>query len=285
MSSTHNKVNLKNVDAILKKYPDWKKGLVKRHHKFVEAYLTLNGDVRMVGLKYTFSYEDMLSIFLRIERCLIDFSKEKELLLKSTKPTSNLLDSSKTLEKERLEKERLEKKKKEEEEKKRLETLHLQELKRQEELRKQEEERIRQEELRLQEIRLQEQKRHEEIRLQELKREEELKKQEEEKRKKKEKLKNALSNLDDKTQDVFFFVLEKSKSVNVHEVYPKRLAEIVESLLETNDLNSTAEQLGMRREHLVARVKGRNRPRKPCEQGAMFYLNQNGLNKNNQETA
>lgn len=64
------KANMAVVNELLDRLPDWENFLLKRHHKFVKHYLENGRDLRKTGEKFDFSYNDMLSIFWRIQKQL-----------------------------------------------------------------------------------------------------------------------------------------------------------------------------------------------------------------------
>lgn len=95
------------------------------------------------------------------------------------------------------------------------------------------------------------------------------KKQEEEKRG----FTQLLNSLNEDVRDVFTEVLQKSQKINIYEVYPPKLAEYIENILQTKSVEKTAKKLGVGENYIIQRIKGRNKPRKPCEHGALYYLN------------
>jgi hypothetical protein len=62
--------NMVYVNELLDKIQDWDKVLIKRHVKFVEAYLDNNKNLEAAGRKFYFTKQDMLRIFWRIQKQL-----------------------------------------------------------------------------------------------------------------------------------------------------------------------------------------------------------------------
>lgn len=77
-----------------------------------------------------------------------------------------------------------------------------------------------------------------------------------------------------KRKELLFIIKESKKIHDLKEVYPERLSQMLNLLIQTKDLDFTSKKLNVGKEYIVQRVIGRNKPRKPCEQGAKYYLKQ-----------
>jgi hypothetical protein len=79
---------------------------------------------------------------------------------------------------------------------------------------------------------------------------------------------------DDKKKKMIHVLKECKKIKKLDTVFPPRLAQMIQSLHITADLDYTAKLLGVEKMHVVERIIGRKKPRKPCEKGAIYYLKQ-----------
>lgn len=80
------------------------------------------------------------------------------------------------------------------------------------------------------------------------------------------------NSLEEPNKELFKILFEKAEKINIYEVFPPKLAQYIQNIQETKDLDKSAAQMGVGKSYLVQRIKGRNKPRKPCERGALFYL-------------
>lgn len=82
------------------------------------------------------------------------------------------------------------------------------------------------------------------------------------------------SDVSRKKRDKLILIINQSAKYIAYldDIYPQRLALIIQTLIETKDLNTTSKELNIGKSHIISRVLGRSKPRKPCEHGAIFYL-------------
>lgn len=63
--------DMKMVNFLLEVIPDYEKVLVYRHHKFVDSYKKLNGNLSKISKSFGFSEVDIRRIFWRIQKKLL----------------------------------------------------------------------------------------------------------------------------------------------------------------------------------------------------------------------
>jgi predicted DNA-binding protein YlxM (UPF0122 family) len=96
-----------------------------------------------------------------------------------------------------------------------------------------------------------------------------------EKEKEKEKEKGGeffLNTLDEQSRNMFTYLIKNKDTIDIDEVFPTRLAHYIKTILETKSIEKSVQNLGIRKKHLMERIKGRKSPRSNAEKGAMYYL-------------
>lgn len=64
------KANMRIIDDLLIRIPDWENVLKQRHVKFVNCYLQNKKSINKVSKEFYFSEDDILTIFWRIQKQL-----------------------------------------------------------------------------------------------------------------------------------------------------------------------------------------------------------------------
>lgn len=238
-------VCIDTIKQLIETYEDWKLALEKRQHKFVLSLKKHLYDSSKVAADFHYSHAEILSIFSRIERKLIQWDtyqieKQRQLLLQKK-------ENAKLFALQKKEEERLKQLAKEE-------AFHKWRL--------QMEEEARQAAIRVEEARQEAISAKEEASV-------------------RNGIRSVLNEIDsEKHKEIVEEVLSQSTDIEVYKVYPFKLAQYIESILRTSSVEQTARALSVSKTYIVQRICGRNKPRKPCERGAIHYLEVVGhLNK------